>query len=133
LIIPSVIHPKMDDWVNSKGQILQIEFSASPSYHYLSPRGEGKITITIKIPSQGVNGDVLQSALRIPGLEEHRIPLVVSVKTNAKAAKKIKETDVFISIPIKQTKQKGKQNDTLLQTQSSLKLLASMASLEIIP
>ena len=133
LMIPVVIHLKMDDWVDSKGMILEMEYSISPIYFYLPPHGDGKMTVTLKIPSKCIPGDTIQSKLRIPGLEEYRIPLVASIKQKTKRTKKIIETDVHLNIPGGQNGKKEGQNDTMSQTQGSLKLLTSMAAFELIP
>ena len=133
LILPAVINPTMDDWVSNTGRIFKIEYTVYPLYSLIQGRNKGRITVTINIPARCSPGDILQTALRIPGLEEHRVPLVVSVKEKSASPKQVLETDLTIVIPKGEAKQSLKEKDAVLEMESSLKLLNSMAALEIVP
>lgn len=131
IIAPAVVQPSLEHWVSGNGTIYEADFSLEPAYCFLQTGGEAKLTFSIQMPKHLKKGNVLYGSLSIPSSETFTFPIEVEIVTRNPRTKKVYNHTATVAIPIKSLEEEASNN--VLVSKSTIKLLAGLASLEVIP
>lgn len=133
IIAPAVIQPNLDNWVHNGGTIYIADYKLEPAYSFLQTGGETKITFSIKLPKGLKKGNRLYGSLNIPSAQTFQFPLEIEIVTRVPRTKKAYNHTADITIPIKNDLDNEAPSNNILVSKSTIKLLAGLASLEVIP
>jgi hypothetical protein len=128
---PAVVHPALDDWVDSDGRIFPAELRAAPSYTYLQQGSAVRLTLSTVLPGEAEPGDFLRSVLRFPGIEEEVLPVVVEM-LDPKEAPDSSEHQISVTLPLAGYDSVPGEGDEA-HAKAIVALLAGLAGLEVIP
>ncbi len=130
IIAPTVIQPALENWVRRDGKIFPVRFEAAPAYSFLQTGGEARVTFTIQVPAEVQSGDRLYGALTLPGAELYHFPLQLALDAGAGA---VADHSLRLTLPPEEAGEEEEAGNSYLVSKSTIKLLAGLASLEVIP
>ncbi|MEK6153630.1 hypothetical protein WIW50_10240 [Flavobacteriaceae bacterium 3-367] len=133
IIAPAVIQPNLDHWVRNDGTIYEADYGLEPVYSFLQTGGEAKLTFSIQLPKNLKKGNVLYGALNVPSSETYVFPIEIEVVSRTPKTKKAYHHTTRITIPPISLEEDQPPSNSVLVSKSTIKLLAGLASLEVIP
>ncbi len=132
IVAPTVIQPYIDHWVAEDGTIHVADYKAEPAYAFIQTGGKAKLTFSIQLPKGLRKGNKLYGALNIPSSEIYQFPIELEIVSRTPRTKKVYNHNIDIKIPIVSPNDE-QPSDNVLVSKSIVKLLAGLASFEVIP
>ncbi len=131
IIAPAVIQPSLEHWVSDNGAIYEADYGLEPAYSFLQTGGEAKLTFSIQLPKNLKKGSLIYGGLTIPSSETFTFPIEIEIVTRNPKNRKVYNHTSAITIPIRSLEEEPSNN--VLVSKSTIKLLAGLASMEVIP
>ncbi len=131
IIAPAVIQPSLDHWVSDNGAIYEADYRLEPAYSFLQTGGEAKLTFSIELPKNLRKGNMIYGALTIPSSENYSFPIEIEIIARKPKNRKVYNHTTAVTIPVRSLEEEPSNN--VLVSKSTIKLLAGLASMEVIP
>lgn len=132
IFAPTVIQPGLENWVRGDGKIYPVDFKSEPVYSFLQSGGIAKVTSMIRVPKDVKSGERLFGAITIQSTEVFHYPVQLDIIPPVKDGDNVSDFSAKIVVPPK-SKIDEPADENYHISKSTIKLLSSFASLEVIP
>ena len=132
-VAPAIIQPRLNDWVTSKGEIIKANYNILPVYVFLPAAGSVSISVTIHIPPDLKENEIIRAALQFSSFKNCDIRLQVMIDNSVKAADLFMEHLVELKIPHSTGMNNETAKNELHNAEAVAKTIAGLSGLEIIP
>lgn len=130
-ITPFLAQIQLTEWAGSDGMLYRPEYQLIPTHALIGTGGNASFTLSINIPD--TNHQFLQGNLILLGFEEMRIPLILTLQDKPQEpADRLPEYFFHLTLPLK-TQSNTPDEDSYHIPRNTLKVMAGLASLEILP
>lgn len=127
-VAPAVLRPELDAWVTAAGEVVETPLRVSPSYVYLAPGQEARITVSALLPGELAPGELLRGGLRFPGADELTVPLELEISDGP-----ARDHYLDLTVPLSPYEPAGGERPDVAATRAVSMLLVGLAGLEVVP